>query len=64
MLIPGPNQYVYLLFMKGIARIDSKSHSMIWLADSPVPIKAGGIYLDGRIYIAGDEFHLYSYVVD
>jgi hypothetical protein len=62
--VPGLNQYVYVLFVKGIARIDPKSHSMTWLADSPVPITAGGVYLDGRIYFAGGDSHIYSYKVD
>ncbi|WP_145022080.1 NHL repeat-containing protein [Geobacter argillaceus] len=62
--VPGPNQQVYVLFTKGIARIDPKSHKMNWLADSPVPITAGGIYRDGRIYFAGGDSHLYSYRVE
>jgi hypothetical protein len=62
--IPGPKQYVYVLFTKGIARIDPKSHSMTWLADSPVPITAGGVYLDGRVYFAAGFSHLYSYRVE
>jgi len=62
--IPGPNQYVYVLFTKGIARIDPKSRSMAWLADSPVPITAGGVYLNGRIYFAGGSSRLYSYRVE
>jgi hypothetical protein len=62
--VPGPDQCVYVLFTKGIARIDPKSHSMTWLADSPVPITAGGVYLDGRIYLAGGSSHLYSYRVE
>jgi hypothetical protein len=63
-LIPGPDQYVYVLFKKGIARIDPKSHSMTWLADSPIPITAGGVYLDGRIYFAGGDSHIFSYRVE
>jgi hypothetical protein len=63
-LIPGPNQNVYVLFKKGIARIDPKSHAMIWLADSPVPITAGGVYLNGHLYFAGSDSHIYSYRVE
>jgi len=63
-LIPGPDQYVYVLFKKGIARIDPKNHTMTWLADSPVPITAGGVYLSGRIYFVGGSSHLYSYGVE
>jgi hypothetical protein len=32
------------------------------LAQSPVPIDAGGDYLDGRIYFASGS-HLYSYEI-
>jgi outer membrane protein assembly factor BamB len=62
--VTGPNQYVYVLYMKGIARIDPKNHAMTWLADSPVPITAGGVYQNGRIYFAGGDSHIYSYRVE
>ena len=49
-----------MLFTKGIARIEPKGRSIAWLADSPVPVTAGGVYLGGRIYFASGS-HLYSY---
>jgi hypothetical protein len=51
-----------VLFVKGIARIEPKSYAITMLAESPVPVSAGGDYLDGRIYFAGGS-HLYSYEI-
>lgn len=56
------NEEIYILFRKGIARIDSISHEITFLAESPIPIDAGGDYLDGRIYFVGGS-HIYSYQV-
>ncbi|MHB0955126.1 MAG: NHL repeat-containing protein [Pirellulaceae bacterium] len=65
----GPRVFVtddqgttYLLFVKGIARIDPQTHAITLLADSPVPIAAGGDILDGRIFFASGS-HLYSWAL-
>lgn len=50
----------YILFAKGVARLDPKKFDITWLAQSPVPIGGGGDYLDGRIYFINGS-HLYSY---
>ena len=54
------NGEIYILFRKGIARIEPISYEITLLAESPVPIDAGGDYLDGRIYFVGGS-HIYSY---
>lgn len=56
----GPNGEVYLLFVNGIVRVEPGSFRMTLVAKSPVPINAGGDYLDGRIYFVSGS-HLYSY---
>jgi len=53
---------IYILFVKGIARLDPATYAITMLAESPVPIGLGGDYLDGRIYF-GSGSHLYSYTV-
>jgi streptogramin lyase len=60
--VVGPDGTTYLLFAKGIARIDSKTHEVVMIAESPVPIGLGGDVLDGRIYF-GSGSHMYSYTV-
>ena len=60
--VRGPEGKTYVLFVKGIACVEPKSYALTWLAESPVPIDAGGDYLDGRIYFAGGS-HLYSYEI-
>jgi len=61
--VTGPNKIVYILFYKGIARVEPKTHEITWLADSPVPITAGGDFFDGKIYFASGS-HIYSYKVE
>ena len=56
----GPKGEIYLLFVKGIVRIEPGSFKMSMIAESPVPINAGGDYLDGRIYFVSGS-HLCSY---
>lgn len=56
----GPDKTVYMLFMKGIARVDPGTFSIIMLAESPVPIGPGGDIHNGFIYFASGS-HLYSY---
>jgi len=58
----GPNNTTYMLFVKGIARVDPATFSITMLAQSPVLIGAGGDILDGRIYFASGS-HVYSYGV-
>jgi len=56
----GPDNTVYMLFVKGIAQVDPTAFTITMLAESPVPIAAGGDILDGRIYFASGS-HVYSY---
>ena len=53
----------YLLFVKGVARLDPKTFDITWLAQSPVSIGGGGDYLEGRIYFFRGS-HLYSYTLE
>ena len=57
--VVAPDAGIYMLFRKGIARVDGK-FNITMLAESPVPITAGGDIYDGRIYFTG-ESRLYSY---
>lgn len=58
----APDGSIYLLFIKGIAKIEPGSFQITMLAESPVPVTIGGDYLDGRIYF-GNMSHLYSYTL-
>ena len=58
--VSGPGKKIYILFRKGIALVEPKTHQINMLAASPVPIDGGGDYLDGRIYFVGGS-HLFSY---
>lgn len=58
----SPESSLYMLLRKGVARIDLSTHAVSLLAESPVPIRAGGDMLNGRIYF-GSGSHLYSYLV-
>jgi hypothetical protein len=49
---PDSPDTIYVLFEKGIARLDSRSYAMTLIAQSPVSIQAGGDVLDGRLYFA------------
>lgn len=51
---------IFLLMVGGIARIDPRSLKVELVAKTPVPVTAGGDYLDGRIYFANGS-HLLSY---
>lgn len=53
---------VYILFVKSIASIDPSSWEISKVAESPVPIQAGGDMLGDRIYFASGS-HLCSYQV-
>lgn len=50
----------YLLFKKGIAKVDPANHALTLVAKSPLPIEAGGDLVDGRIYFISGS-HLCSY---
>lgn len=58
--VHGSDNKIYILFRKGIAVIDNSTYKIKLLADSPVPITAGGDYLDGRIYFVGGS-HVFSF---
>lgn len=58
--VTGPRGEVYMLFLKGIARVNPETFEVKLLAESPVKVGPGGDYLNGRIYFASGS-HLYSY---
>lgn len=58
--ISGPKKEIYLLFVKGIVKVEPGSFKMTMIVESPVPIDAGGDYLDGHIYFNSGS-HLISY---
>ena len=58
----GPVGATYLLFVKGIARVNPRTFEITMLAESPVPIGPGGDILDGSIYFASGS-HVYSWRV-
>jgi streptogramin lyase len=65
----GPRVFVtdgkggfYILFVKGIARLDPKTFEIKMLAQSPVPIAGGGDWLDRRIYFVNGS-HVFSWTV-
>jgi len=60
--ITGSNS-IYMLYSGRIALIDPETYEICSLVTSPVPITAGGAFLDGRIYF-GSGSRLYSYHVD
>ena len=51
---------VYILFAQSIAIVDASSWKLSLVAQSPVPIQAGGDMLGNRIFFASGS-HLYSY---
>lgn len=61
--VKGKNGAVYVLFRKGIAKVEPHSYKIVMLAKSPVTIDAGGAYLNGRIYFSHGS-HIYSWVVN
>jgi hypothetical protein len=60
--VKGPDGAIYVLFVKGIARVNAETYDIEMITESPVPIQAGGDYLDGRIYFSSGS-HVYSYEV-
>lgn len=51
---------VFVLLGDGIARLDTTNHTLQRVAQSPVPITAGGAWADGRVYFASNH-QLYSW---
>ena len=60
--VTGPEGEIYVLFVKGIAKIDQETHRIHMLAESPLRIAGGGDHLGGRVYFFSGS-HLYSYEV-
>ncbi len=60
--VRDPKGTVYMLFTKGIARVEPGTFEITLLAKSPVPVGPGGDYHQGRIYFASGS-HVYSYQV-
>jgi hypothetical protein len=58
--VQSPDREIYLLFAKGIAKVDPLSYKLSLIALYPLPITAGGDYLDGYIYFISGS-HLCSY---
>jgi hypothetical protein len=58
--IVAPDRRVFVLFVRSIAEVDQKTFALRLLAQTPVPITAGGDYLDGRLYFASGS-HLWSF---
>jgi streptogramin lyase len=61
-LIRDERGLTFVLFTKGVARIDDRNFGVSWVAKSPIAISAGGDVLGGRIYFAGGS-HVYSYAL-
>jgi len=60
--VHGPAGATHILFARCIAILDTSSFEITVLADTPVPLSAGGDILDGAIYFASGS-HVYSYRV-
>ncbi|MFC7524279.1 hypothetical protein ACFQRK_10015 [Parapedobacter sp. GCM10030251] len=58
--VKGNGEDLYLLFHEAIAKVDHDSYQLTLLARTPKPIRAGGDYLNNRIYYISGS-HLYSY---
>jgi len=58
--VVAKDKRVFVLFVHSIAEVDPKTFALTVIAKSPVPITAGGDYLDGRIYFASGS-HLWSF---
>lgn len=58
--VKGNNNEIYILYEKGIGKVDPKTFGISLVTESPVPINVGGDYLNGRIYFISGS-HLCSY---
>jgi len=60
--VTAPDGTIYLLLVKGIAKLNPRTLEIKLVAPSPVPIGPGGDWLEGRIYF-GSGSHMYSWKV-
>ncbi|MCK5803634.1 MAG: hypothetical protein KAI66_12410 [Lentisphaeria bacterium] len=60
--VQSPDGRLFVLFAKGIARLDPITYEFEMLVETPVSISAGGAWLDNHIYFAHAS-HLYSWQV-
>ncbi len=58
----GPDRAIYVLFRQAVVTIEPGTFGHRKLADSPVPIGAGVVLLQGRIYFTSGS-HLWSYAI-
>ena len=58
--VTGPKKEIYILFKKGIVKVEPGNFKLTMMAESPLPIDTGGDYLDGYIYFVSGS-HLISY---
>lgn len=58
--IKGNGEDLYVLFEHSIGKIDHKTNEIKLLAKTPQPVRAGGSYLDNKIYFVSGS-HLFSY---
>ncbi len=60
--VQDPDGTIYVLFNRGIAKLDPEAQELEMLAEAPVTIGGGGDWLDGRIYFYSGS-HVYSWEV-
>ena len=58
--VSGHKGEIFILYNKGIVKVDPETFKLTMKAESPVPIDVGGDYLDGSIYFISGS-HLCSY---
>ncbi|MEC3878313.1 hypothetical protein [Parapedobacter sp. 10938] len=58
--VKGQGENTYILFHQAIAQVDHQSYAINEIARPPLPIRAGGGFLNNRIYYISDS-RLYSY---
>ena len=58
----GPDGVIYVLFRQAVVTIEPGTFGHRKLADSPVPIGAGVVLLQGRIYFTSGS-HVWSYAI-
>ena len=60
--IKGTGEDLYVLFHQAIAKVDHDTYQLSSLTRTPHPVRAGGAYLQNRIYFISGS-HLYSYAL-
>ncbi|GGG85798.1 hypothetical protein GCM10007415_18990 [Parapedobacter pyrenivorans] len=60
--VKGAGEDLYLLFHDAITKVNHDSYQLTLLAHTPEPVRAGGDYLNNRIYYISGS-HLYSYAL-